>query len=190
MPNGFIHPQALVDDGVSIGNGTRVWAFAHIVKGAVVGENCNICDHTFIEGGVKIGNRVTLKCGVYLWDGLVLEDDVFIGPCAAFTNDLRPRSKVYPESYAVTTLRQGCSIGASATILPGITIGAWAMVGAASTITRNVPDFALVMGTPARFRGWVCRCGAKLMVTQGDRLVCACGCAFVRVTDSEIRLAP
>jgi acetyltransferase-like isoleucine patch superfamily enzyme len=190
MPNCFIHPQALVDTGVSIGNGTRVWAFAHIVKGAVVGDNCNICDHTFIEGGVKIGNRVTLKCGVYLWDGLVLEDDVFVGPCAAFTNDLRPRSKVYPESYAVTTLRQGCSIGANATILPGVAVGAWAMVGAASTVTRNVPDFALVMGTPARFRGWVCRCGAKLMIMQSDRLVCACGCAFVSVTDREIRLAP
>src|ERR1039457_4492869 len=140
MPNCFIHPQALVDTGVSIGNGTRIWAFAHIVKGAVVGDDCNICDHTFVEGGVRIGNRVTIKCGVYLWDGLVLEDDVHVGPCATFTNHLRPRSKVHPESFPVTTLCQGCSIGANATILPGIVIGAWAMVGAAATVTRNVPD--------------------------------------------------
>src|ERR1017187_8864650 len=130
MAKCFIHPQALVDAGVSIGNGTRVWAFAHIVKGAVLGENCNICDHTFIEGGARIGNRVTLKCGVYLWDGLVLEDDVFVGPCAAFTNDMRPRSKQYPPEYLKTVLREGCSVGANATVLPGITIGRWAMVAA------------------------------------------------------------
>jgi len=103
----FLHPKAIIDDGVVIGTGTRVWAFAHILKAAVIGNDCNICDHTFVEGGVRIGSRVTLNFGVYLWDGLVLEDDVFVGPCAAFTNDLRPRSRVHPENHSVTRLRQG-----------------------------------------------------------------------------------
>ena len=161
-PAPFIHPHALVDQGAVIGSGTRVWAFAHVVAGAVLGRDCNICDHTFVEGRVTVGDRVTLKCGVYLWDGLVLEDDVFVGPCAAFTNDLRPRSRQHPDGYPKTTLRQGCSIGANATILPGLTIGRWAMIGAGAVVTRDVPDFALVAGNPARSRGWVCRCGQKL----------------------------
>jgi acetyltransferase-like isoleucine patch superfamily enzyme len=175
MPNCFIHPHALVDTGVSIGSGTRVWAFAHIVKGAVVGDNCNICDHTFIEGGVKIGNRVTLKCGVYLWDGLVLEDDVFVGPCAAFTNDLRPRSKKHLAPFLGTVLEKGSTIGANATLLPGITIGRWAMVAAGSVVTRDVPDFALVVGTPARRTAWVCRCGQKLAFGRATTAACHCG---------------
>ena len=100
MSDFFQHPNALIDDGVSIGAGTRVWAFAHIVKGATVGRDCNICDHTFIEGGASIGDRVTVKCGVYLWDGVALEDDVYVGPCVAFTNDPYPRSKKYLHEYA------------------------------------------------------------------------------------------
>lgn len=176
----FIHPGAIVDPSCAIGRGTRVWAFAHILAGAVVGEDCNICDHTFIEGLVRIGDRVTLKCGVYLWDGLVLEDDVFVGPCATFTNDLRPRSKVHGVSYPTTLLKRGCSIGANSTILPGIEIGRWAMVGAGSVVTKGVPDYALVVGNPARWVSWVCRCGTKLAESESDRLMCACGCKFVK----------
>ena len=175
MPPPFIHSHALVDAGALVGSSTRVWAFAHIAGGAVVGSDCNICDHTFIEGGVRIGDRVTVKCGVYLWDGLIVEDDVFVGPCAAFTNDLRPRSRQRADSYPVTTLRCGCSIGANATILPGLTIGKWAMIGAAAVVTRSVPDFALVTGNPARVRGWVCRCGQKLETFVNDRVNCPCG---------------
>jgi acetyltransferase-like isoleucine patch superfamily enzyme len=185
-PN-FIHPQSLVDENVSIGGGTRVWAFAHIVGGAVIGEDCNICDHTFVEGKVRIGSRVTLKCGVYLWDGLVIEDDVFIGPGAVFTNDLRPRSRLVPEEYPVTRLLQGCSIGAGAVILPGLTIGRWAMIGGGSVVTRDVPDFALVAGNPARFREWVCRCGLKLDFSDGGQTHCKCGKAYRRLSDSIIR---
>ena len=174
----FIHPQALVDAGACIGARTRVWAFAHVCDGAVIGEDCNLCDHTFFEKGVRTGNRVTVKCGVYLWDGIVVEDDVHIGPAAVFTNDLRHRSKRQPVSWPVTTLRQGCSIGANATILPGLTIGRWAMIGAGGVATRNVPDHALVVGNPARFRAWICQCGQKLELNATAGFRCGCGRTF------------
>lgn len=185
-PTAQIHPAALVDPGANIGHWTRVWAFAHVVRGAVVGEDCNLCDHTFVEGKVRIGNRVTLKCGVYLWDGLVLEDDVFVGPGAVFTNDLRPRSRCVPREYPTTLLKQGCSIGAGAVILPGLTIGRWAMVGAGAVVTRDVPDFALVAGNPARHRGWVCRCGRKLSFCDQDTCRCECGRGYRKLSESRI----
>jgi CheY-like chemotaxis protein/acetyltransferase-like isoleucine patch superfamily enzyme len=185
--NYFVHPQALIDEGVSIGQGTRVWAFAHLVGGAVVGEDCNICDHTFIEGGVRMGNRVTVKCGVYLWDGLTLEDDVFIGPGAVFTNDLRPRSKQHPATYPQTLLKQGCALGANCTILPGLAVGRWAMVGAGSVVTHEVPDYALVVGSPARWHAWVCRCGEKLFPAAGGFLGCACGRTYEPVGETELK---
>jgi acetyltransferase-like isoleucine patch superfamily enzyme len=183
----FAHPQALIDEGVSIGQRTRVWAFAHIVGGAILGEDCNICDHTFIEGGVRIGNRATVKCGVFLWDGLAIEDDVFIGPGAVFTNDVRPRSKQHLKPYLQTVLKQGCTLGASSTTLPGLTIGRWAMVGAGSVVTHDVPDYALVVGSPARWRAWVCRCGEKLAPTSGRRLGCACGRSYEQIAENEVK---
>jgi acetyltransferase-like isoleucine patch superfamily enzyme len=174
----FTHSLSCVDEGVVVGRGTRVWAFAHIVRGAVVGQDCNICDHIFIEGKVTIGNRVTLKCGVYLWEGITVEDDVFIGPGALFTNDPWPRSKKYPLNYSKMVLRQGCSIGAGAVILPGLVIGRWAMVAAGSVVTRDVPDHALVVGNPARFRAWVCRCTEKMVFNAEGRASCKCGRAY------------
>ena len=154
-PKAFIHPKAIVEEGATIGEGTRVWAFVHILPGAVIGDDCNICDHTFIENNVKIGNRVTIKCGVYLWDGVVLEDDVFVGPNATFTNDRFPRSKQYPDEFPETRVCQGASIGANATILPGLTIGSKAMVGAGAVITHDVPPNAKVVGNPATVIGYV-----------------------------------
>jgi acetyltransferase-like isoleucine patch superfamily enzyme len=186
-PDAFVHPQALVDAGVTIGARTRVWAFAHVVKGAVIGEDCNICDHTFIETKVRLGHRVTLKCGVYLWDGITVEDDVHIGPAAVFTNDLRHRSRKYPTSYPVTRLCQGCSIGANSTILPGVTIGRWGMVGAGAVVTKDVPDFALVVGNPARFRSWICRCAQKLDFKSGFASNCGCGCSYCLQPDQTIK---
>ncbi|HEY4442396.1 MAG TPA: WxcM-like domain-containing protein [Candidatus Elarobacter sp.] len=149
----FEHPQALVESS-TIGAGTKVWAFAHVLSGAVIGRDCNICDHTFIENDVVVGDRVTVKCGVQLWDGVRLEDDVFIGPNATFTNDAFPRSKDYPASFPHTVVKRGASIGANATILPGLTIGERAMVGAGAVVTRNVPPNAVVAGNPARIIGY------------------------------------
>ena len=152
-PDVFVHPLAVVETQ-SIGRGTRIWAFAHILKGAVVGRDCNICDHTFIENDVVLGDRVTIKCGVQLWDGLRIEDEVFVGPNATFTNDRFPRSKQY-RSPVPTTIKQGASIGANATILPGITVGERAMVAAGAVVTRNVPPESIVTGNPARIAGYV-----------------------------------
>ncbi|MDQ6990708.1 MAG: acyltransferase [Mariprofundaceae bacterium] len=170
--NFFVHPNALVDDGAKIGKGSRIWAFAHILSGARVGKECNICDHTFIESGVVLGDRVTVKCGVFIWEGAIIENDVFIGPNVTFTNDLRPRSKQYgPDGILPIKLRKGCSIGANATLLPHVTIGEFAMIGAASVVTRDVPAHALFFGGPARQSGWVCRCARKLNFI-GDRANC------------------
>ena len=185
----FAHPEALIDEGVSLGQGTRVWAFAHVLGGAIIGEDCNICDHTFIEGGVRIGNRVTVKCGVFLWDGITIEDDVFIGPSAVFTNDTQPRSKRHLETYLQTVLKEGCTLGAGSITLPGITIGRWAMVGAGAIVTHDVPDYALVVGSPARWRAWVCRCGEKLFPTSGRLLGCTCGRSYEQITENEVKEA-
>jgi UDP-2-acetamido-3-amino-2,3-dideoxy-glucuronate N-acetyltransferase len=150
----FQHPQSLVESP-HIGERTRVWAFAHILPGAVVGADCNICDQVFIENDVVVGDRVTVKCGVQLWDGLRVEDDVFIGPNATFTNDRFPRSRQRPEKYPETWIRKGASIGANATILPGLTIGQHAMVGAGAVVTRSVPPYSVVVGNPARIERYV-----------------------------------
>ena len=149
----FKHSHALVESTL-IGKNTRIWAFAHILPNAEIGEDCNICDHVFVENDVTIGNRVTVKCGVQLWDGTILEDDVFIGPNATFTNDSFPRSRQYPSKFSSTLVQKGASIGANATILPGITIGMNAMVGAGAVVTRSVPPNAIVVGNPARIAGY------------------------------------
>ncbi len=154
MDKPFVHPNALCESQ-QVGAGTRIWAFAHVLPGARVGSDCNICDHVFVENDVVVGDRVTLKCGVQLWDGLRLEDDVFVGPNATFTNDIFPRSKQYPATFGQTIVRKGASIGANATILPGITIGARAMIGAGAVVTRSVPPNAVVVGNPAKIVGYV-----------------------------------
>ena len=153
----FQHPAALVETAW-IGAGTRIWAFAHVLPGARIGRNCNICDHTFIEGDVVLGDRVTVKCGVQLWDSIRIEDDVFIGPNATFTNDPFPRSQQYPERFLPTIVKRGASIGANATILPGVTIAEGAMIGAGAVVTHDVPRNAVVAGNPGRIVGYA---GAK-----------------------------
>ena len=150
----FKHEQALVESE-QIGNNTRIWAFVHILPGAKVGFDCNICDNVFIENDVIIGNRVTIKCGVQLWDKVRIEDDVFIGPNATFINNNFPRSKQYPKQHSTILVRKGASIGANATILANIVIGKNAMVGAGAVVTKDVPANAIVVGNPARIKGYV-----------------------------------
>jgi len=145
----FKHETALVESAC-IGDGTRIWAFAHVLEGAKIGRDCNICDHTFIENDVILGDRVTVKCGVQLWNGLRVEDDVFIGPNATFTNDAFPRSRQRPEKFLTTLIKRGASIGANATVLPGVTIEEYVMIGAGTVVTRNVPRNAVVIGNPGR----------------------------------------
>jgi acetyltransferase-like isoleucine patch superfamily enzyme len=154
MTEYFVHTGGICESA-TVGAGTRIWAFAHVLPGARLGADCNICDSVFIETDVVVGDRVTVKCGVQLWDGVTLEDDVFVGPNATFTNDLRPRSKQRPPEFLRTTIRRGASIGANATILPGIEIGEEAMVGAGAVVTRSVPPFAIAVGNPARIVGYV-----------------------------------
>ncbi|MDX2479902.1 MAG: acyltransferase [Desulfuromusa sp.] len=148
MPNYFKHETAIVESN-EIGEGTRIWAFSHVLPGAHIGSDCNICDHVFVENDVTIGDRVTIKCGVQIWDGLRIEDDVFIGPNATFTNDIFPRTKQEFELLE-THVKKGASIGANATVLPGIIIGENAMVGAGAVVTKDVPSRMLVVGNPAR----------------------------------------
>jgi UDP-2-acetamido-3-amino-2,3-dideoxy-glucuronate N-acetyltransferase len=150
----FVHPQALCESE-NLGDNTRVWAFAHVLRGARIGRDCNICDHVFVENDVVIGDRVTVKCGVQLWDGLRIADDVFIGPNATFSNDKYPKSKQYDRKILQTLIGRGASIGAGAVVLPGLRIGARAMIGAGSVVTHDVPARAIVSGNPARIVGYV-----------------------------------
>ncbi len=145
----FIHPLADVAD-CQIGKGTRIWQFVVVLKGARIGADCNICAQTLIESDVLIGDRVTVKSGVQIWDGSVIGNDVFIGPNATFSNDLYPRSKQYPEKFFGITVKNGASIGANATVLPGITIGEKALIGAGAVVTKDVPPRAVVIGNPAK----------------------------------------
>lgn len=160
----FIHAQALVEPGARIGDGTRVWAFAHVMSGAVIGPDCNICDGAFIESGARLGRHVTVKNGVLLWDKVTIEDEVFLGPQVVFTNDLNPRAafKKPRSGFRPTRVKRGATIGANATIVCGVTLGEGCFVGAGSVVTANVPAYALVVGNPARQTGWMCVCGAQL----------------------------
>jgi acetyltransferase-like isoleucine patch superfamily enzyme len=163
----------------SVGEGTRIWAFAHVMEGARIGRDCNIGDHAFIESGAIIGDRVTVKNGAMIWNGVVIEDDAFIGPGVLFTNDKHPRSprsEVAAERYhesegwlTPTRVHRGSAIGAGAVILCGVELGAYSTVGAGAVVTRDVPSQRLVLGNPARVAGWVCQCGAAL----SDSMVCA-----------------
>lgn len=150
----FVHPQGICES-TDVGPATRVWAFAHVLPGAKIGADCNVCDHVLVENDVVVGDRVTLKSGVQLWDGIRLGDDVFVGPNATFANDRYPRSKQYPEEFLQTVVADGASIGAGAVILPGVRIGRRAMVGAGAVVTKDVPANAVVVGNPARIVSYV-----------------------------------
>lgn len=150
----FVHELA-VCESLSVGSGTRIWPFSHVLPGAIVGSDCNICESVFIENDVSIGDRVTIKNGVQIWDGVTIESDVFIGPNVTFANDKYPRSKVWQKEIVRTFVEKGASIGANATILPGLRIGANAMIGAGAVVTKNVRAGTMVYGNPASERNRV-----------------------------------
>jgi len=181
------HPTALVASK-AIGDGTRIWAFVNILAGARIGRDCNICDRCFVENDVVLGDRVTVKCGVSLYDGLTLENDVFVGPDVTFANDPRPRSGRHLDRYPRTLVREGASLGAAAILLPGVTVGRYAMVGAGALVTRDVPDHALAYGSPARVHGHIGRCGSTLRFDEGGAsAVCSCGRRYARGEDGTVR---
>ena len=163
----FVHPQGLCES-TTVGQGTRIWAFAHVLPGARLGADCNVCDHVFIENDVVLGNRVTVKSGVQLWDGVRVADDVFIGPNATFSNDKFPRSKQYQREILETHIARAASIGAGAVVLPGLRIGAEAMVGAGAVVTQDVPARAIVSGNPARIVGYVDAAGMRAGVVTRE----------------------
>jgi UDP-2-acetamido-3-amino-2,3-dideoxy-glucuronate N-acetyltransferase len=154
MTNYYVHPQGICESE-NVGQNTRVWAFAHVLPGAQIGTDCNICDHVFVENDVIIGDNVTIKSGVQVWDGVTLGDDVFVGPNVTFTNDPMPRSKVRPVEFAKTIVAKGASLGGGSVVLPGVRIGRDAMVGAGAVVTKDVPPNAIVIGNPARIVGYV-----------------------------------
>ncbi len=180
----FVHEKGLCESEM-VGAGTRVWGFAHVMAGAVVGRDCNICGHSFIESGARIGNRVVIKNGVQVWDRVQIGDDVFVGPNASFTNDLRPRVCTAKADVVLrpTRLEQGVTIGANATLVCGIAVGREAFVAAGAVVIRDVPANALMAGNPARQIGWVCACGERLP----EPLACACGRGY-RLIDEHLGL--
>jgi len=178
----MIHPTADIQSK-NIGSNSKFWQFVVVLPGAIVREFCNICSHCFIENDVIVGSHVTIKSGVYLWDGLRVDDYAFIGPNVTFTNDLFPRSKKYPSEFQITHIQKGASIGANATIVGGITIGPYALVGAGSVVTKNIPGNTLWYGNPARIQGYVCNCGNKL---EKDESCLECGVSYQKIVDRQL----
>jgi UDP-2-acetamido-3-amino-2,3-dideoxy-glucuronate N-acetyltransferase len=184
----FIHPTAIVE-ARHIGPGTRIWAYTHVMGDVSIGSECNIGEHCFVESGASIGNQVTIKNGNMIWEGVHLEDGVFVGPQVVFTNDLYPRSPRLPQvkkRYAdrawlrSTVIKQGASVGAGAVILAGVTIGEFCLVGAGSIVTKSLPSHCLAVGRPARVRGWVCQCGQPLVFVNGAATCGGCDLQFAK----------
>jgi UDP-2-acetamido-3-amino-2,3-dideoxy-glucuronate N-acetyltransferase len=185
----FIHPSAVIDDSASIGVGTKIWHFCHIMPRASIGEHCSLGQNVFVASRVRIGNNVKIQNNVSVYEGVTLEDDVFCGPSMVFTNVRIPRSHVprnTPADFASTLVRRGASIGANATVVCGVTIGEYALIGAGSVVTRDVPPYALVYGNPARVAGYACSCGQPLDVADRAAVCSECGRAYRTAGDRLI----
>lgn len=180
------HPSAIVDEGAQIGDGTRIWHWVHVSGGAKIGNGCSFGQNVFVANDVVIGNNVKVQNNVSIYDAVTLEDDVFCGPSMVFTNVLNPRSAVSRKNeYRRTHVRRGVTIGANATVVCGHEIGEYAFIGAGAVVTRDVAPFSLMVGTPARRIGWMCRCGERLPAAAAARHACvACGTQY-RITDAE-----
>lgn len=185
----FVHESSYVDEPCTIGAGTKIWHFSHVMKGAVIGRNCNIGQNVVVSPGVRMGEGCKIQNNVSLYEGVILEDFVFCGPAMVFTNVTNPRSEIVRKhEYLETLVRRGASIGANATVVCGHTIGQYAFIGAGAVVTKDVPDFALMVGNPARRAGWMCRCGIKLLL-DGARGRCAACSAAYALEGGTLRLA-
>ncbi|RMD88212.1 MAG: N-acetyltransferase [Calditrichaeota bacterium] len=183
MSDYFLHESSYVDKNVKIGSGTRIWHFCHIMGGAQIGDNCNIGQNVFVASDVKIGNNVKIQNNVSIYTGVIIEDDVFLGPSMVFTNVINPRSHISrKDEYKKTLVKKGASIGANSTIICGVTLGRYSFVGAGAVVTRDVPDYALVYGSPAKIKGWMCECGTKInfaLLNNLEQAICGnCGSQF------------
>lgn len=180
----FVHESSYVDEPCQIGRGTKIWHFSHVMANSVIDENCNIGQNVVISPQVKLGKNVKIQNNVSVYTGVVCEDDVFLGPSCVFTNVINPRSHVSrKDEYRQTVLKKGCSLGANSTVVCGHTIGKYALIGAGSVVTKDVPDYALVKGNPARVSGYVCACGEKLNFVN-NAAQCACGKKYIKTVDT------
>lgn len=188
MADYFVHESAYVDQGATIGKGTKIWHFCHVMPGAVIGEGCTLGQNVVVMPGTRIGNHVKIQNNVSIYEGVILEDDVFCGPSCVFTNVLNPRAHVSRRSeFRKTLVKRGATIGANATIVCGVTLGEYCFIGAGAVVTSDVPPYALMVGVPARRVGWMCRCGERLFLERGFARCKRCGSEY---EEREGELAP
>ena len=179
MPDYFVHESSYVDDGAVIGAGTKIWHFCHVLPGAVIGERCNLGQNVVVMGGTRIGTNVKIQNNVSIYEGVVLEDDVFCGPSCVFTNVMNPRSHISRKAeYRQTLVRRGATIGANATVICGATLGEYSFIGAGAVVRGEVPAYALMVGVPARRVGWMCQCGIRLDMVDRHATCSACGARY------------
>lgn len=187
MEKFYVHPTAVIDQPCEIGEGTKIWHFSHVMAGARLGKNCVLGQNVFVAPDVVIGDNVKIQNNVSVYTGVILEDDVFCGPAMVFTNVVNPRSHVSrKDEFKPTVVRQGATIGANATVVCGHEIGAYAFVGAGAVVTHDVPDYALVIGNPARVEGWMCRCGEKLVFNRGLAICGRCQAQYKQMGSDKI----
>lgn len=189
MSDFYVHESSYIDEGAEIGQGTKIWHFCHVMSGARIGPKCNIGQNVVVSPGVSLGRGVKVQNNISIYTGVVCEDDVFLGPSMVFTNVINPRAFIERKSeYKKTLIKKGASIGANATIVCGITIGQYAFIGAGTVVSKDVPDYALIYGSPARIKGWVCQCGNKLPF-NGNKAQCPeCGLKYNQISAQEIML--